>query len=220
MLNRLLDLFRTYSLREIYHFTNEKGYKKIISDNKILPMSQSFWRAELNKGKEREFLKSNGLDFQRIESLMNYPLYTVCFEKAVPKDWIDSGLMSDLLNHLEHKSTRKNYTGADIYSFKLVVNTKFLFVRDHYYLSPKYFIEKYNYNYWDDKVKKDYHKIPQLTESLVTYFNSTLPYYEYQKLKLKYKVPELWYAGEYQINPTTGIKKLSDNGISVLKSGK
>ena len=59
-----------------------------------------------------------------------------------------------------------------------------------------------------------------MTKSLVEYFNSTISYYEYKKLGLRYKVPELWYAGEYQINNTTGIKKLSSKGIEILKSSK
>ena len=222
MINWFLDLFRNYSFKDIYHLTNEQGYNKIISDAKILPFSKPFWRVKLNKGENRIFFQKNGLNFSRVESLMNYPVYIVGFETAIPREWIDSGLMSDLLNHLENKSTRKSYTGANIYSFKLVVNTKFLFIRDHYYLSPKYFIDKYKHDFWSERYKKgdDRYKIPEMTKSLVEYFNSTISYYEYKKLGLRYKVPELWYAGEYKINNTTGIKKLSSKGIEILKSSK
>ena len=207
-------------LVSMYHLTNEYNYKKIIREGKILPLSHPFWRLRFDKGKFREPFKDYGLEFDRIGSSMKSDRYIVGFNEPVPLEWIKSGLMKNVLSHIQNKSSFIEFNPAkgNVYSFHMQVELAWVFVRDHWYTSPEYFIQKYGQDFWNlflQNPSKHAFNV-NVMEGLVKYFNSSISYLDYLRRK-DYKAPEIWYAGEYPLRPFDGIKRLSSKGIETLR---
>ena len=207
-------------LIELYHLTNERTYREILKSGRILPFSHPFWRLRFDKGRFREAFGDAGLDFRRIESLMSSDKYTVSFLEPIPLGWIKSGLMKNVLSHIQNKSTliEFNPVRGDIYSFHMQVELQWVFVRDHWYTSPEYFVEKYGEDLWALFLRNRNRHVfnVNIMEGLVKYFNSSIRMIDYLK-RNDYKAPELWYAGEYQLRSFDGIKRLSSKGIETLR---
>ena len=210
----------TQYLVSMYHLTNESNYRKIIIEGKILPLSHPFWRLRFDKGEFRESFKDYGLEFDRIESLMRSDRYIVGFLEPVPLKWIRSGLIKNILNHIQNRRSLIEFNPAkgDVYSFYMQVETHWVFVRDHWYTSPEYFIQTYGEDFWALFLQNPFKHVfnVKIMEGLIKYFNSSITMTEYLKRK-DYKAPELWYAGEYQLRPFDGIKRLSNKSIETLR---
>lgn len=206
-------------LVSMYHLTNENNYRKIIREGKILPLSHPFWRLRFDQKKFREPLKDSGLEFGRIASLMRYDRYIVGFLEPVPLGWIKSGLMKNVLGYIQNKRSfiEINPAKGDVYSFHMQVEIQWLFVRDHWYTSPEYFIQKYGEDFWALFLRNStkYAFNVEIMDGIIKYFNSSISYSDYLR-RNDYKAPELWYAGEYQLRPFGGIKRLSNKGIETL----
>ena len=207
-------------LTDMYHLTNEKIYRKILDDGRILPLSHPFWRMRFDSGKFRVAFEDSGLQFDRIKSLMKSDKYIVGFLDPVPTGWIKSGLMKNVLSHIQNKRSFIEFNPAkgDIYSFHMQVEISWVFVRDHWYTSPEYFIQKYGEDFWALFLKNPTkHAFDvRIMEGLVKYFNSSISMIDYLRRK-DYKAPELWYAGEYRLRPFDGIKRLSNKGVETLR---
>ena len=207
-------------LVDMYHLTNEHNYKRILNDGRILPLSHPFWRLRFDKGRFREAFEDAGIEFRRINSLMQSNKYIVGFLEPIPLGWIKSGLMKNVLSHIQNKRSFIEFNPAkgDIYSFHMQVEIPWVFVRDHWYTSPEYFIQKYGGDFWALFLQNPSKHVfnVKIMEGLVKYFNSSIPYGDYLRRK-DYKAPELWYAGDYRLNPFEGIKRLSNKGIETLK---
>ncbi len=206
---------------ELYHITNSPYYKEILKKQKILPYSNPYWKAKLNQGEIKEHLEKLGADFNKLKQIIKTNNYIVGFDKPIPNEWIKTGLMTYLLNHLKKsKIFGKENCTYPFYSFKLKVKSYHLFVRDHYYLSPEYFMKKYNKDYFkiltQEGVRKSILRYPEIAQAFVLYLNSTQNYFNYLKNKNQYKVPELWYAGEYILEQFEGVKEITEKGIKIL----
>ena len=207
-------------LIEMYHLTNEKTYREILKSGRILPFAHPFWRLRFDKGIFRGAFEDAGLNFRRIESLMRSDKYIVGFLEPIPIGWIKSGLMKSVLSHIQNKSSliEFNPSRGDVYSFHMQVELQWVFVRDHWYTSPEYFVQKYGEDLWALFLRnRNKHAFNvNIMEGLVKYFNSSISMIDYLKRK-DYKAPEVWYAGEYQLRPFEGIKRLSSKGIEILR---
>jgi hypothetical protein len=202
---------------DLYHLTNEHTYKNIIKTGKILPYSHPFWRMRLDKGGIEKILGGLGVNFGRIWHMMKADKFIVCFEEPFPRGWTNSGLMRYVINHIQNRTALIDKSGGPIYSFHLEVNPRFVFVREHYYTSPKYYERKYGKNYWLQFMRSPRKSIQtrEIAEGVANYLKSTIPYIHYRKGK--YIAPEFWYAGDYHLKPFDGIKKLSWRGVKALK---
>lgn len=204
-------------LVEMYHLVNESIYKVIIQTGNILAFSHPFWRVKVNEGFRRVALEQAGLDFRYVENIMGSDRYIVGFLEAVPVSWIQAGLMKRLLQHIQNKAGNDS-PSLPIYSFRMDVPPSQVMVRDSYYISPDYFLDKYGVDYFElfDKSPSEGYKRKEICEGLAKYFNSSMPMVTYLSRGEKYNVPELWYAGDYRLKAWEGVKKLSAKGIEIL----
>ena len=111
--------------------------------------------------------------------------YIVGFLEPAPTGWIKSGLMKNILGHIQIKSASSEFNpdAGDIYSFQMQVNTSRVIVRDHWYTSPEYFIQKHKEDLWKKFLKNPAANAfdTRITEGLIKYFNSSINMAEYQK---------------------------------------
>ena len=208
---------------DMYHLTNESIAKKIIASGKIIPNSYPFWRLRFDTSTFRDFFKDQGLNYELIGHLMQSDRYTVGFSEPAPMGWIKSWLMKSVLRHIQNKSALLEFrpeTGT-IYSFQMQVPISRVVVRDHWYVSPEYFLQKYGEDLWQKFLQNPKKNIFDLriAEGLVKYFNSSMNMVLYTG-KHTYKAPELWFQDEYQLRPFDGIKRLSEKSIETLRESK
>lgn len=78
-----------------------------------------------------------GVDFTRIKTVMQADRYVVGFARPRPQGWMRYGLMQFVISHITEGSPWDEYTSGEVYSFEISVSTAHLYVRDHYYTSPR-----------------------------------------------------------------------------------
>ena len=206
-------------ITDMYHLTSKNIYNQIIGTERIIAMSHPFWRSKYNEGALRNIMEGI-VRFDEIEKIMGSDRYIVGFLDPVPIKWISSGLMKYVIGHVQNKSAGlfENSSGP-VYSFHMEVDTKRLFVRNHYFTSPEYYKQHHGKDYWDLLIRKKTNVLQskELKEGIAKYFNSSVTMYEYLKSNLNYEVPELWYAGDYLLKPFDGIKELSSKAVTTLR---
>ena len=153
-------------MNKIIHYTSHKNLDKIQNSGFLFPKSHpgiNHFKLSL-----------------RVQNIIRNESYLVGIPKPLEKGWIKSGLMSYLLNHT---------SGEVVLGVPLFENSK-SFVRDHYYLSPKNFIEQYG----EDLTEKIYDgKIDfedsRIINSVNLYLDSTISLMNYCD---NYLAPEIW----------------------------
>jgi hypothetical protein len=207
-------------LIDMYHLTGKQSYEAILNSRPptILPFSHPYWKAKYNEGNRAAILLKQGVDFGRLNAIVRSDRYIVGFSEPVPRGWIDSGLMITLLDQ------KLSGSGSDcrypLYSFKMQVNSNRVFVRDHYLTSPLYYHTRYGHDYWTDFVKDSRNflanpdRYAEFWEGMAAYFNSTMPWSSYRG---NYKCPELWFAGAYILENSSGVKVISERGVGILE---
>jgi len=205
-------------ITDLYHLTNIKIGEVIKASRVIEPYSYPFWKGKFDRGDYRKILKKFGVNFDLIWSIMKSNRFIVCFDEPSPKGWIYSGLMSYLINHVQNKNPISEWTDGPIYSFHIEADINRVFVRDHWYTSPKYYKKRYGKDYWEMFLKspeKNIH-IREIAEGVAKYFKSTIRYSSYHKGK--YIAPEFWYSGSYPLKPWEGVEILSGWKVRLLRS--
>ncbi len=150
----------------IIHYTSRKNLDKIKNSGFLFPKScpnMNHFKLSL-----------------RVQNIIRHESYLVGIPKPLEKGWVDSGLMSYLLNHT---------SGEVVLGIPLFENSKG-FVRDHYYLSPKNFIEQYGENLaekiYEGKIDPE---DPRIINSVNLYIESTISLSDYCE---NYIAPEIW----------------------------
>ena len=204
------------ALVDLYHLTNEEGYKGAVETGWVECRSHPFWRFRYDKKPDwRAYLTRLGCRFKEIEQLMRGDKFVVGFDKPIPIEWIHNGLGPSIVNKIISRSTRVETKGK-IYSLHLEASPQRMFVRDHWYASPAYFLEQCGKDLFTDlEARKEHRDI--FYKGLADYFNSTVRWFDFYAHPEQFKIPELWCSERLQLKAFSGVKELSEKGIKTLR---
>lgn len=169
-------------MEQIYHYTSESNWEKIKEGGILMPKSGPF-----------DSIDDIIAIPQRVKEIVTFKNYLVGIPPESLNKWIEYGLMDYVVDHISKKTPKKVMLKVPIF------NKEEAFVREHKFMSPKYFINSYEEDLWkklwncEISEEEDF----RTKDSLIKYIESTTRLSDY---KGQFEVPEVWIPQETPID--------------------